>query len=182
MAVLSVAATKRFNILSLDAAKYKGYMTAQFVSYMEQYAYNIAKRDLCIAERDSERISMPELFDLISGSETGAIIATTINLPNKDAASLAKGQKNQFFADKAVSFFENNVDTLYRDSQMSWFLKFIIIVVAIGFFGVASYWLTFKLFQVNEFGDRVSELQMLIKLRKRMVKRGELKNEDNDKL
>jgi hypothetical protein len=36
------AANKRYNILSLDAAKYKGYMTANFVSYMEQKAYQVA--------------------------------------------------------------------------------------------------------------------------------------------
>ena len=58
---------------------------------------------------------MTELFDMISGSETGAIIATTISLPNKDPKTKAT-QKNLFFADRAVQFFRNHVDTLYRDS------------------------------------------------------------------
>jgi len=40
-----------YNILSLDAAKYKGYMTATMVSYMEQYAYVYAHRKGYIQER-----------------------------------------------------------------------------------------------------------------------------------
>ena len=58
-------------------------MTAKFVSYMEEYAYKVANHDRCIT-RDIERIAMPELFDLIAGSETGAIIASTLVLPNPD--------------------------------------------------------------------------------------------------
>lgn len=121
--------------------------------------------------RESERISMTELFDMISGSETGAIIATTLNLPNTDPATAAT-QKNKYFADRAVNFFGNNVDTLYRDSQMGWFLKFIIILFAVGLAGGLSYWGTLKLFTVHDFGERVGELTMLIKLRKRQVKKG----------
>ena len=79
----------RYNVLSLDSAKYKGYMTASFVSFMEQYAYSVAERDYCIPARASKRIAMPELFDLIAGSETGAIIATSLVLPNTDAATKA---------------------------------------------------------------------------------------------
>ena len=75
--------------MSLDSAKYKGYMTANFVSYMEQKAYQIAQRDLCFPDRDSERIAMPELFDFIAGSETGAIIASTLVIPNTNATTNA---------------------------------------------------------------------------------------------
>lgn len=42
---------------------------------------------------------MPEIFDMIAGSETGAIIATTLNVPNKDEAT-ASEQPNAYFADK----------------------------------------------------------------------------------
>lgn len=99
----------------MDSGKYKGYMTAKFVSYMEQYAYNVARRDLCIEERESKRIAMPELFDMISGSETGAIIATSLVLPKTDKAD-RDPRNNKFFANKAVEWFETNVDTLYRDA------------------------------------------------------------------
>ena len=84
----------RYSILSLDSAKYKGYMTASFVDYMERYAYEAAVRDYCLPPRESERLAMPELFDMIAGSETGAIIATSLVIPTSDANQLANGQKN----------------------------------------------------------------------------------------
>ena len=78
-----------YNILSLDSAKYKGYMTASVVSFMEQYSYSVARREFCITPRESKRIAMPELFDMIAGSETGAIIATSLVLPNTNATTKA---------------------------------------------------------------------------------------------
>lgn len=77
----------RYNILSLDSAKYEGYMTARFVDYMEQYAYIAAVRDKCIQSRTSGRVAMPELFDLLAGSETGAIIASSLVVANPDTTS-----------------------------------------------------------------------------------------------
>ena len=103
---------KTFNILSLNGAKYKGYMTASFVSFMEKYSYEVAKNNYCLAHRDSERVSMAELFDLVAGTETGAIIATSLVLPNTNSTS---SQKNLYFADRAQKFFLDNASTLYRD-------------------------------------------------------------------
>jgi hypothetical protein len=37
-----------YNILSLGGAGFKGKMSAQFVSYMEQKAYFIARKNKCI--------------------------------------------------------------------------------------------------------------------------------------
>ena len=56
-------------------------MTAEFVAYMEKKAYLSARKDFCIEERKDRRIAMYELFDMISGSETGAIIAATLVSP-----------------------------------------------------------------------------------------------------
>ena len=81
---LNVAQAKYW-ILSLDSATYAGLMTAEFVSFMEKKAYLIARRAGCIDERTDERVAMPELFDMIAGSETGAIIATSLVVPNDDA-------------------------------------------------------------------------------------------------
>ena len=57
---------------------------------MEQKAYQTAIRDQCqeIQKRESEKIAMPELFDMIAGSETGAIIASSLMLKNDDAATM----------------------------------------------------------------------------------------------
>lgn len=58
---------------------------------------------------------MYEMFDMISGSETGAIIAATLISP-KSKGDVSKGDlKNKYWATKAVSFFKENVDLLYID-------------------------------------------------------------------
>jgi len=62
---------------------YSGFMTASFVDYMEQNAYDAAFKSYCIPHRQSGRVAMPELFDTISGSETGAIIAAALVIPNQ---------------------------------------------------------------------------------------------------
>jgi len=82
--VLIVSATEstKYRILSLDSAKYGGLLTAEFVSFLELKAYSIANRDFCFPLRRSQRIAMPEIFDMIVGSETGAIIASSLVIPN----------------------------------------------------------------------------------------------------
>jgi hypothetical protein len=65
---------------------------------------------------------------------------------------------------------------------MNWFLKTIVIVSAIGLFSFLSYWGTYKLFQINDFDERIGELKALIKLRKRQIKKGELNSNENDEL
>ena len=75
---------KSYNVLSIESANYKAYMTSEFIGFLELIAYYSARDNFCIPERESGRIAMPELFDLISGSETGAIIAASLNVPAKD--------------------------------------------------------------------------------------------------
>lgn len=53
---------------------------------------------------------MTELFDMISGSETGAIIAASLVIPQDDDPT-----KNKYFSTEAVKFFNKNLDILYRD-------------------------------------------------------------------
>lgn len=79
--LVAMGSTKDYNILSLGGASYKGYMTAYFTSFLEKKAYFIARRDRCIKPRDEERVSMNEVFDMIAGSETGAIIASALLVP-----------------------------------------------------------------------------------------------------
>ena len=85
-------------------------MQAGLVSFLEQKAYDVAVRDECIEPRDIDRISMTELFDMISGSETGAIIATSLVIPQDDDPT-----KNKYFSTEAVKFFNKNLDILYKD-------------------------------------------------------------------
>ena len=109
-----LAAKPAYNILSLDSAIYKGVMQANFVQYMERKSYLIAREYECsdhkgkmIGDRVSQKVSMAEIFDMIAGSETGAILASTLILPNKDEKSVDY-QPNAFFADKVIEFFKSN--------------------------------------------------------------------------
>ena len=73
------ASCTQFNILSLSQAGQYGYITARFISYLEQKSYYIAKDYGCdIPDYGDERLAMTEIFDLIAGTDTGAIIAGSI--------------------------------------------------------------------------------------------------------
>ena len=71
---------------------------------------------------------MPELFDMIAGSETGGIIASSLVLPcptgDKTCESNPEvnGKKVRYFATTALDWFSENVDELYVDRQMWWWL------------------------------------------------------------
>jgi len=145
-------------------------MTAEFVSYMEQYAYTVAKRELCINDRASMRIAMPEMFDLIAGSETGAIIATTLVLPNPDYPD-SSSQKNKYFADTAVTWFANNTDTLYHTMIMSVWTKILISLVFIIIFGILVYKGTEKYYTVADFDSKFEDLKTLLRYRKKEAKK-----------
>jgi len=82
-------------------------MTASFVEYMEENAYNSAVRDYCLPPRESKKIAMHEIFDFITGSETGAIIASTLLIPNNNTETAAV-QKNMYFASTATQWFRDN--------------------------------------------------------------------------
>ena len=99
-----------YNVLSIESANYKAYMTSEFISFLELIAYYSARDNYCIPQRESGRIAMPELFDLISGSETGAIIAASLNVPvptDERAKEDVYGnvQINKFFANETSALF-----------------------------------------------------------------------------
>jgi hypothetical protein len=78
---------KKYYILSLESSMYKGYMQSKFLEYIEMRSYTIAMRDSTeqssrIKPRTSKKIAIPELFDMIAGSETGAILATYLSIKN----------------------------------------------------------------------------------------------------
>lgn len=56
---------------------------------------------------------MSELFDMIAGSETGAIIAATLAQAKEGSATEPK-----YYVDTAGDFFKTNVDTFYADGEL----------------------------------------------------------------
>lgn len=131
---------------------------------MEQRAYQVALREGKISERESERVSMTELFDMVAGSETGAIIATNLVLPNDDADTKAE-QKNKYFADHSVAFFKENAD-VYRDKQVPWWMKLIFWAAAVLFIVCLAYGLHVKCARREQFHAVAENLRLVIQGKK----------------
>ena len=100
-----------YNILSIDAGSYNGLVSSSFIDYMEHYSYFYARAAYCIDERKSNKLSMAELFDYIAGSETGALIGSTLMIPAEGA--LADNQINKYFASDTMQYFKENSRDLY---------------------------------------------------------------------
>lgn len=154
----------RYNILSLDSAIYSGQMTAKFISYMELNAYSVARQKYNIPPRDSQRISMTELFDLIAGSETGAIIGANLAIPNDDPDTKAT-QKNKYFADHSVDFFEKNQQALYHDAKTPVVTKIIVIAILVGIASGLVYGLYKKYINMDQFEETAENFRRYLRKR-----------------
>jgi patatin-like phospholipase/acyl hydrolase len=71
-----------YNILSLDGGGIRGLITAQVVEYMENYTYTYVRGKYCIDSRTIEKISMSDMFDMVSGTSTGSLLTTALVIPN----------------------------------------------------------------------------------------------------
>lgn len=99
--VHSQADTSVFNILSLDGGGIRGLITAQVVEYLENETYIYAKKNYCIPERKPEKMSMAELFQMVSGTSTGSLLTTAIVLPSPNDT-----KKNKFWAADASNIYK----------------------------------------------------------------------------
>lgn len=82
---------------------------------------------------------MPELFDMIAGSETGAMIGSALVVPNLDPAT-NKTQINKFWASDLSEYFKNNASHLYVDQQMPFLTNLLILVFAITLVSALTYY------------------------------------------
>ena len=78
-----------WNVLSLDGGGIRGLITAKVVDYMEKASYDYAHKEYCFPERKNGRISMAELFDLVAGTSTGSLLATSLVIPNDNETTNA---------------------------------------------------------------------------------------------
>lgn len=141
-------------------------MTANFTSYLEQKSYFLARRDKCIPKRDEERLSMTELFDIIAGSETGAIIAATLVIPNDDPET-KDTIKYKYDSRKAIEFFDDYVDVIYTDYKMPIIVKLLCTVALIGLFSSIVYYFVERHFHFEGLNEKCEAIRTLITLRKR---------------
>ena len=173
--IAPVIESKKFNILSLDSATYLGLMTARFVSYMESKAYSIATEQVpCFKSIDDKagnfysqykKIPMSKLFDMIAGSETGAIIAASISVPDPE-----NPDQPRYFANRSVKWFEEHTDTLYRDNYMPWFAKFLFYFFLIGVFMYGIEYSSNKCLKVSELQKAYESLLVYHKLKTKLIK------------
>ena len=76
-------------------------------------SYTIANRQpiggKTIKARESKKIAIPELFDMIAGSETGAITASYLSIKNDDPAK-SDDQPNKYWASDVSSIYLKYTD------------------------------------------------------------------------
>ena len=176
MAITLPSEAKKYNILSLDGAGEGGILTAEMVSYMEKRAYRIAEvyatqKTFCYPKNSQHRVPMHHLFDMVAGSETGAIIAAVLAQPKSGSATEAKNN-----ASMAVEYFKTNTNSLYRNSRLGAGWKAFIYIIGIIIFGTAAYFSAYYYFNRGKPNARIESLRNLLRLTKKFVK-GSLTNE-----
>lgn len=103
---------------------------------------------------------MHEMFDSIAGSETGAIIATTLNVKNKsDTANI---QENAFFANTFLEFMDGPGNDLYSDRKIPSYGQVLIVSLVAFAFGVPIYLFTEACFPEKLFEMRRTLLREYI--------------------
>ena len=77
---------------------------------------------------------MNELFDMIAGSETGAIIASTL-AQAKDGSTT----EPKYYVDTAGDFFKANVDIMYADGELKAGVQVVVYFFGLLIFGFIAY-------------------------------------------
>ena len=135
-------------------------MTASFVSYLEKLAYFEAEEQYCI-HRSNQRIAMPELFDLIAGTETGAIIGSSLVVPGdgKTPESLVKN-----YAEESMTFFKDYSSDLYVAQTLNFWQNSLVTIVFAAIVGFLVYLCLRKKYYVDPYKINVlSEVEVIIR-------------------
>lgn len=117
---------------------------------------------------------MSSMFDMIVGSETGAIIATSLVVPKEKGSTI-----NRFYGDESVKFFKKNIDTLYIDTKMTAGMQVFICFLFLTLFGFAAYKAAEMYFRNPIQDTRLIELNNLLKLFKK-IKKGKMTEESEE--
>jgi len=91
---LTSALNSTYNILALDGGGIRGIIAATILDHMEIEAYSYALDQGYIKENVDQRLSMGNLFDMVSGTSTGSILAAGLVFPKEAGSS-----EPMYFAD-----------------------------------------------------------------------------------
>jgi hypothetical protein len=139
-----------------------GFMTAEFINYMEKMAYYSAREQYCITERPDEKVAMPELFDMIAGSETGALIGSILVQPNEDISTNAT-QVNKYWASYASSMFWDESGKLYVDQDMPFFIRLLILCIFMSLISGLVYYCFHRKYRLKPgYEDKIEQLSVMI--------------------
>ena len=96
---VKVSSSDKYNILSLDGGGIRGIITAAVIDKMENLAYEKALIVYKIPARTEKKVSMAELFDMVAGTSTGALLAATLVIPKSSDPKMPKYYANDFMED-----------------------------------------------------------------------------------
>lgn len=114
---------------------------------------------------------MHKLFDMVAGSETGAIIAAILAQPKETGSTEAK-----YNASRAVEYFRDNTNEYYRNSELAPGWKAFIYIIGILIFGTAAYFSAYYYFNRGKPNERIEAIRQLLRLTKKFAK-GTIPNE-----
>lgn len=156
-----------WNILSLDGGGIRGLITAQVAKYMEQYAYNYSTQNLCYpVDPQNERISLSKIFDMVAGTSTGSLLATSVVIPEVNNLTT-----NRYYADDAIEIYTTRGKDVFQKYVLSpiFYALGIIGFSAVG--GMIGLQIGKKIYKNREHEESIKDLKMLIKKRKYVCKR-----------
>jgi len=126
---------------------------------------------------------MPEIFDMIAGSETGAMIASSLVIPN-DNPLTKDTQINKYFADTTSSFFWNFASSLYVDQEMPWLLNLMIKSICIALISGVTYYCLHRKYKLKPgYQEKIDNLQQMISKKREQKSDENIEHkEHNDKI
>ena len=118
------------------------------------------------------KVSMAELFDMVSGTSTGSLLTTAIVMPNNDNATKAK-QMNMYFANDASEIYKKHGKDVFQTFEMPLWVRLLGTVGCMVLGGLLGFAIGICLFHNKEHERTMKSFHDYIKSRKHAVKHQE---------